>query len=29
MYSAEDYGLGEDSSEDREHGDAAVIKKEG
>lgn len=29
MYSAEDYGLGEDSSEDCEHGDAAVIKKEG
>lgn len=27
MYSAEDYGLGEDSSEDCEHGDAAVIKR--
>lgn len=27
MYSAEDYGLGEDSAEDCEHGDAVVIKK--
>ena len=27
MYSAEDYGLGEDCAEDCEHGDAVVIKR--